>query len=241
MRWKITFPLVLSALGWLYTIYQGICYLRWKVSSIPPMLFYFSVLSALLTLLAWLVQKEKLRHSTSVLLFFGTLPLQLFALFLAAMFAVTQPTTDPAAYGYALRELNYPRNEAIAFFPEEIPDDAQDIDLWHNYPFLQGGERLSLAFSADEAYIDAEIDRLSQKAKWIGTHEEAGRLNNGVSWQSFVELGEPSYTLPDDYTIYLLYSRPYKDSGDHIWNHGETAVVVINDEKNRILYQMDDW
>lgn len=241
MKWKITFPLVLAALGWLYTIYQGICYLRWKVHSIPPMLLFFALLSALLTLLAWLVQKGKLRHSTSVLLFFGSLPLQLFALFFADMFAVTQPSSDPAAYGYALRELNYPRNEMIAFFPEEIPNDAQDIDFWHNYPFLQGGERLSLAFTAGEEYIDAEIERLSQDALWIGTHTQAGGLNNGVSFQSFEAMNEEGYTLSDACTIYLLCSRPYKDSGDHIWNHGETAVAVINDEENRILYQMNDW
>lgn len=240
-RIRTTFPLVLAALAWLYTIHKGVCYLHWQIPSIMPMLLYLTVFSALFTLLACLVQKGKIRQSTSVLLFFGTLPVQLFALFFVSMFAAVEPTSNPAAYEYILHELNYPRNKLIAFFPEEIPEGAQEVSFWHNHPFLQGGERLSLAFTADEEYISSEIDRLSGEAKWVGAHSESKGLNNGISFQSFESMDEEGYTLPDDCTIYLLYSRPYRDFGDHIWNHGETCVVVISDEKNRILYQMDDW
>lgn len=240
-RIRITLPLVLAALGWLYTIYEAILYLHWRVPSNLPLLGYCAAISVFLTLLAWLVQTGKMRHFTSNLIFFCSLPVQLFALGYVLLLISTEPVVNPAAYEYTLHELNYPRNELIAFFPEEIPEGAQDISFWHNYPFLQGGKRLSLSFTADEEYISSEIERFSAEAKWAGTHAEANGLNNEVSWESYPELGESTYLLPDDYTIYILYSRPYMDSGDHIWNHGEVCSVAISDEKNRILYQMEDW
>ena len=244
MRRKITFPSVLACLSWLLLVCFAVCDLRVSNVFMWRFLLPIAVIALASTIAAVLRHKGKMGLSGSRLLCMLLLPALCiccgFELFALGLDTVSTPITDPSKYAELLPR-NHTEKPLHAHFPDTIPEDAQDVRLWFNYPFLMGGERLSLCFTANEEYIAAEIDRFSSEAIWMGTHSGSTGLKNGVSFQTFDLLDEDGYTLPDDYTIYLLYSRPYKDSGDHIWNHGEVSAVVINDAENRILYQMEDW
>ena len=244
MRRKITFPSVLACLSWLLLVCFAICDLRVSNVFMWRFLLPIAVIALASTIAAVLRHKGKMGLSGSRLLCMLLLPVLCicsgFELLALGLDTVTTPVTNPAEYT-GLLPRNHAEKPLFAHFPDTIPEDAQDVRLWFNHPFLQGGERLSLCFTASEEYIAAEIDRFSSEAIWIGTHSGSAGLKNGVSFQTFDLLDEDGYTLPDDYTIYLTYSRPYKASGDHIWNHGEVSAVVINDAENRILYQMEDW
>lgn len=44
--------------------------------------------------------------------------------------------------------------------------------------------------------------------------------------------------LPDDFTIYIFSSKPYKTDD---WNHGEFSIAAISKERNEIIFLMEDW
>lgn len=195
-------------------------------------------------LLAWMAKKSRLRQRTAAIISIALVPLFLvFGLFhtvCLTLDAALSPTTNPAKYASLLEDLHYPDNRLIAHFPAKIPEDAEDVELSHNHAFLQGGENFSLCFRANREYIAAEAARFSSKAGWFGSHEDAKRAGNEAGWMHFPMMSS-AYTLPEENTIYLLYSRPHEESGKYMWNHGESCCVVINEEEGRILYQMDDW
>lgn len=243
MKRRISFPLVLACVSWLLLGFFAACDLSVSDVFMWQFLLPIAAIAIAATIAAILQSKGKLGVSGSRVLCLLLLPVLLacsgFELILLGVDYASTPISNPAEYEELLPR-NHKGKPLYAHFPDRIPAEARDVRLDFNYPFLQGGGRLALAFTAGEEYIAAEAERFAGQALWIGSHAGSAGLNNGVSFQTF-ELLEAGYTLPDHYTIYLLCSRPYRDTGDHIWNHGETSVVVIDAAENRILYQMDSW
>lgn len=84
--------------------------------------------------------------------------------------------------------------------------------------------------------INKYIGEFSQAAKWIGKINDSKAMLNGIYSSDFEIMG---YTvLPEDFTIYLISSKPYKPNS---WNHGETSIVAISQERNEIIFLANDW
>lgn len=163
-----------------------------------------------------------------------------FILFVSFIFisidAATTVTTDIGKYNRVLKMKGYPDNLWIKYFPEKIPDNANDVLFSYNPAFIQGGERLALKFETDPVFINHYINELSDKVKWKGKSEDSEAAKNGIFSSTFSLLGYSS--LPEDFTIYLIMSKPYQPNN---WNHGEFSLVAISQKRDEIIFLAEDW
>lgn len=184
--------------------------------------------------------KEKLKIGASsvitvILIFllgFGSL----FAFIFLAFDAAITVTTDIGKYERVLNLKGYPENSLIKYFPDKIPDNAKNVVFRYNPPFFQGGENFGLKFETDLDSINSYIDEFSQKAKLMGKASNNEIEKNGISSSKFNTL---SYmNLPEDFTIYLIDSKPYEPNN---WNHGKLTLVAISKQKSEIIFLAENW
>lgn len=102
--------------------------------------------------------------------------------------------------------------------------------------FLQGGECLGLKFKTDSDSIENYIRELSKRAKWIGISGDAQAEENGIFLGTFSDLNYSD--LPEDFIIYLIYSKPYQPDN---WNHGKLSLAAISQQRNEVIFLAEDW
>ncbi len=213
------------------------------VRSIEPYYFkglIFAVPFISFGIITFFTVKEKLKIGVSSIITGILIFLLGFASFFALIFlsvdAATTLTTDIGKYERVLNLKGYPKNSLIKYFPYKIPDNAKNVVFRYNPPFLQGGENFGLKFEADLDSIKSYIDEFSQKAKWVGKASNTEIKKNGISSSAFNALGYMN--LPEDFTIYLIDSKPYKPDN---WNHGELTLVAVSKQRNEIIFHAEDW
>ena len=150
----------------------------------------------------------------------------------------TTVTTDTGKYKRVLKVTDYPNSSLTKHFPDKIPDNAKNIVFRYNPAFLQGGENFELKFETDSYSIKNYINKFSKNAKWIGKSNDSKAEENGIFSGIFGNLGLGYGNLPEDYTIYLIDSKPYRP-GD--WNHGKLSLAAISKQKNEIIFYAENW
>jgi hypothetical protein len=158
----------------------------------------------------------------------------LFGLIALSFDAATTVITDIGKYERVLKLTGYPKNKLTKYFPDKIPDNAKNIVFSYNYAFLQGGENFNLKFKTDSDYIEDYIYILSRKVKWTVNDSEVVKKN--ILSGGFYVFSYPD--LPEDFTIYVIYSKPYHP-GD--FNHGELSLAVVSKKRNEIIFLAEDW
>lgn len=142
-----------------------------------------------------------------------------FALLFSTLEAVTTPTDNPAHYAQA-RALCGQGTEA---FPAEVPPGAQAVDFWYNAPFMQGGNRLQLAYSGGDA---SALEAAAASALWSGPLAEAPAQYAPLTWLDMA--------MPPDATVHILACRP---GSDGTWNHGLFACAAHDGVRTCFLYE----
>jgi hypothetical protein len=237
---KAPFPSIMTIIS--FVLFIGI-YLFATVKSIEP--YYFEGLIFAMPFVCFgiitfftLTEKLKIVASsviTGILIFVLGFAM-LFALFFMSFDAATTVTMDIDKYERVLKLTDYPNNPLTKYFPRKIPSNTKNIIFSYNPAFLQGGENFNFKFETDSDSIKNYIDEFSQKAKWIGELSDSEAEKNGVFSGAFSMLG---YTdLPEDFTIYLIDSKPYHP---YDWNHGELSLVAISKQRNEIIFLAEDW
>lgn len=149
--------------------------------------------------------------------------------------AATATTTNIDRYPRALRALDYPESELVAYFPARIPEDATAAKMSYSPQFLQGGGHLILDFVTDDRAIESYQETFAQQAVWRGIPVELEEKGVGF-FHLYGYLEHDS--IPDDTVVYLMYSEPYQEDS---WNHGKVAVGAISEAANEVLYQVEYW
>lgn len=188
-------------------------------------------------LIAFFAYKEKLKPTASVVITSILIPVLLvssfFGLILFYMNEATKTITDVSLYERVLKINGYPENKLINFFPEKLPADANDIYFSYNPPFLQGGCNYILSYTTENSSgLSASKHKLANQAIWAGTYCQAASERNEL------ELLFSSDELTEDFTIYLIYSRPYHERS---WNHGEISAAAVSEKQNIIIFKCSDW
>lgn len=191
-------------------------------------------------IIAYLSTTEKLNSIASTVitvLLIIALGFAAFVAFIVIMVSTaTTVTTDIDKYQKVLKLNSYPDNSLIQYFPDKIPNNAENIKFRYHPAFLQGGEVFVLKFETDSDSIKSYSELSSQKAQWIGKTNDSLAEKNGIFLGEFDSAG---YTeLPKDFTIYLFESKPYKP---HDWNHGQLCLVAISEQRNEIIFLADKW
>ena len=141
-------------------------------------------------------------------------------------------TTETKDIGKYERVLRLTDDSLTEHFPNQIPNDAENIYFMHQPRFMQGGEILELRFQTDSEIIQNYKDEFSEQAEWIGKNEEVP-----IQEYEFLTWGELKQ-LPEDFTVYIFSSKPYKAND---WNHGEFSLAAINEKDNEIIFLMENW
>jgi hypothetical protein len=139
---------------------------------------------------------------------------------------------NPKFYERILKVNGYPQNYNIEHFPATIPEDAKNILFHYNPAFLQGGEIFSLRFKV------ASTDLAAYEKGFL---ENGKTLDPAASEHNFFEnmFSNAGYDiLPEDFTIYVFSSNPYKQ-GD--WNHGRVSLSAISTLRREIIFYSHNW
>lgn len=234
------FPTIMAIISFILFL---VAYLFVTVKAIKPyylMGLIFGVPFICFSIVAYFATKGKLINAISYIITILLIVVSVFIMFVTFTFisidAATTEITDIEMYERVLKVKNYPENSLIDYFPEKIPDNAENIAFRYNPAFVQGGENFDLKFKIDSDSINSYIREFSQQAKWIGKLNDSEAENNGVAFASFHALGYDE--LPKDFTIYLIGSSPYKSMD---WNHGQLSLVAISKIRNEIIFLAEDW
>ena len=202
-------------------------YLMGLIFALPFLIF------ALIALLSY---KEKLKPTASTVITSILIPVLLISSWFYLIFfyikEATKTITDVSGYERVLKVNGYSKNKLISFFPAKIPADARDIYFSYNPPFLQGGCHYILSYTTENSSdLSVSKQKLANEAIWTGTYSQAMSERNELQ---FLFSGDE---LTEDFTIYLIYSRPYRG----YWNHGEISAAAISEEQNKIIFKCSDW
>ena len=149
----------------------------------------------------------------------------------------TADVTDIGNYDRVIRLTEIPE-KLIYIFPDTIPDGAKAIHFYyHPFAIGQGGQEIALEFEADSDTINDYIDEISKRAEWIGKAGTGEAEQHGIFDGTFCIFNYAHSGLPNDYDIYVVYSKA--DSVD--WNHGERSLVAISVKKQDIIYYASVW
>ncbi len=145
--------------------------------------------------------------------------LSAFYFVLLSVWTATTVTDDIRYYERAYRQIQY--EEGVSgYFPEHIPDDAENIVFSYTPQFLQGGKVFSLVYSTGEEELIEWSERL-KTAEWIGPNDEWLDTHNRIP-------------VGNDAVRYQLY----RDGGS---NHGEICYVLIDGSDKRIEFYYSEW
>ncbi|AEE97157.1 hypothetical protein [Mahella australiensis] len=237
---KAPFPAIMSIISLAWFI---VAYLLVTVRSIEP--YYlegliFAIPFVLFAVTTFFTVKGKLKIGvssiiTGILIFvLGFVQLSAFAYI--SFDAVTTATTDTDKYQRILKLTDYPNNPLTEEFPNKIPGNAKNVTFIYNPAFLQGSEIFGLKFQTDPDSIQNYINEFSEIARWIGDPEDSEAEKNGIISGPFDVLEYEN--LPENFTIYLIDSKPYQLND---WNHGELSLVAISKQRNEIIFLAEDW
>jgi len=237
---KAPFPATMTIISFVLFI---IVYLFATVTSIDPYYFeglIFAVPFICFGVTTFFTVRGKIKIVASsiitgiliVILSFG----MLYSFVFMAFDAATTVTTDIGKYERVLKVTGYPNNSLTKNFPDKIPDNAKNIVFRYNPACLQGSEDFDLKFEMDSDSIKKYINEFSQKAKWIGKSSDSKVEENSIFSGAFNVF---DYTeLPEDFTIYMFDSKPYRPND---WNHGELSLVAISEQRNEIIFLEKNW
>lgn len=237
---KALFPAIMTIIS--FVLFIGI-YLFVTMRSVEPYYFWglvFAVPFVCFGIITLFTVTGKLKTVASSVIT-GILILVMGFAMLGAFFyisfdAATTVTTDIGKYERVLKVTGYPNNPLTKYFPGKIPGNARKIIFRYNPAFLQGSENFDLKFETDTDSINNYTSKFSKEAKWTGKSSDSEAEKNGVFSGIFEIFG---YTdLPEDFTIYLIDSKPYHPND---WNHGELSLAAISKQRSEIIFLAEDW
>ena len=150
----------------------------------------------------------------------GLLPLLWMVVMFLSPLELIFPTHMPWEYKWEVKAMKENAPDRYYYFPDEIPKGAKNI-VWKQYPgYLQGKAFKYLMFTADEAYIQTELEKYKQDATLV-SHAEASvyPLEREVASEH-----------RDEVDIYLLCRATNPE--EYPWAMG----LMVDEEQGMICY-----
>lgn len=92
----------------------------------------------------------------------GLVPLLWIVLVFLSPLELAFPSHMPWEYAWEVKDMKEDAPQRYYYFPDEIPEGAKNI-VWKQYPgYLQGKAFKYLMFTADEAYIQSELEKYKE-------------------------------------------------------------------------------
>ena len=230
---KAVFPLVMAILASAAFI---AAYLVFTVFAVKPLWLHalaFAVPAAVFFALFVLAKKDVLREKTANILTGILTPLFIMGcavLFIAFFFLFTlSDVTDPSCYKRALSKNGYPQSELISQFPEEIPQEAEDVSFLYRPQFLQGAGEFLLACRLPDSAVRALKDEYEGEAVWTGTEAElpSSPYDSGLLPHTVRGYAD------ENAEILILLAEPYMQGS---YNHGSLKLILFGESGRTVFY-----
>jgi len=136
-------------------------------------------------------------------------------------------------------------SKLVDHFPKLIPANAKNL-AFSSFPgFMQGGAHIQLRMELPPT----EVKKLyNDAAKIAKQHHDGGnsftlvnKRDDGLASTRPHTLDEGVYEFPEDYRIFILYAKPYKEGSDFDWNHGQSKGVIVSLQRNEVIYYAESW
>ncbi|MEA5135229.1 MAG: hypothetical protein VB035_03730 [Candidatus Fimivivens sp.] len=192
-------------------------------------------------IVTYLTQKRWLKELPSLIItsvLIGVLSCVMFIAFIISAFdAATTTTTDVKRYERALQLSSFSEDVLESYFPEKVPENAEEVYFYYRPAFLQGGEDLALKFKTTPEALEGYAQKFSEMAEWVGKEGDPKADEHGV-FGGTVDFFDRSYNWHYNATVYVLSSRSYKPDD---WNHGERYLVAIKEKNCEVLFLASRW
>ncbi|WP_312280473.1 hypothetical protein [Oscillibacter sp.] len=180
--------------------------------------------------------KKRTVKNTAIVVTIILLFLSLVLLFHATTDTLDPSTENPADYPSVLQSLNDPGTSALALFPDEIPESAEE--MYFAYDSDMGGTSLCLKYQTDLDSVQAYQRTAAQRAVWSGSPTQTDAKSMGVYAESLAIFDYAENGFPSDFTVYVIYQKPYMENS---WNHGEISLVGVSADSAEVLFVFEDW
>ena len=156
------------------------------------------------------------------ILFFFQMFLSICIFIIGLLWGVSGNYSDAKDYNKALKKISW--QEKVAHFPQVIPSNAQNIQLYQNYGSWFGSEGITLKFKADKDYINNEISKynyvnimyLNKYDESLYIYDDNGRIKT------------------DECRAYIINDRAHEKLEGNYFPY--TYGFCVNDNTNEIIY-----
>ena len=159
----------------------------------------------------------------------------------AQTFGPSEQITDTSRY--AEIRASFGESVLVQHFPDEIPADAENVELAYLPRFLQGGSYLQLRLKLPPRRIEDLYSHFSASAIHEyrgGDLSYHGKLPDGVPTTRFYTSDTDDEVFPPTYEIFVLGAQP-GGSSEFEWNHGYSYGVAIDRFASEIVYWSEYW
>ena len=133
-------------------------------------------------------------------------------------------------------------SEFVNHFPEEIPTDASNVEMYYLPGFLQGGTVFELKLKL----APSEVEEVMKQFEGLGIKEVAvdkyGALTDELLRQARdIQTPNLSTTSSSEPQMITLGAEPRGSRADFIWNHGVMYGVGVDVTNSEVIYWVEDW
>ena len=144
---------------------------------------------------------------------------------LATLWGICGSYTDVKYYKKSLNKLAC--QTCIEHFPQEIPKNAKNVQLYQNYGNWHGNEGITLKFQIDNDYINKQIN----KNRYVNIqkyYENDSSLNKAVIYYN------NGVIKTDGCIAHLIDDKEHtnKEFASYKYSYG----ICVNNDKNEIIY-----
>lgn len=151
---------------------------------------------------------------------FGLLPLLWLTIVFLSPLELAFPMHMPWEYKWEIKAMKENAPDRYYYFPDEIPKGAKNI-VWKQYPgYLQGKAFKYLMFSAEEDYIQKELDK----------YKEDTRLVSQADVSVYPLHREVKQEHRDQMRIYMLYQAQNPE------DYPMAMGIMVDEEQGMICY-----
>jgi hypothetical protein len=153
--------------------------------------------------------------------------------------ATNKIINDPSKYSRAVRLSSLYTDRRLDVFPEEIPDNAEDIAFTYIPLYRYGKESVTVYYKTDAETIRELKERFDSRCLWSGTCAEAQTFDVQMKYEHYKYTPyESAHAVPlsDDFELYLFTSQHLETDA-----FGLLTFAAVNEESCEVILSSAFW
>lgn len=153
--------------------------------------------------------------------------------------ATNKIINDPSKYSRAVRLSSLYSDRRLDVFPEEIPDNAEDIAFTYIPLYRYGKESVTVYYKTDAETVREFKESFGSRCLWRGTCAEAQTFDVQMKYEHYKYTPyESAHAVPlsDDFDLYIFASQHLETDA-----FGMLTYAAINEESCEVILSSAFW